>query len=78
MNALTIRLNDTIFDEIKIRAKKLNISRSEYIRKSIENMNTKLKQEERRSKILNASKLIKKDSMNVNSDFSKVECDPKI
>ena len=77
MSALTVRLPLKVVDEVNHRAKKLHITRSEYIRKSIENMNKRLQQQERKDKITKASKLVRKESMIVNSEFSKVEYDPK-
>ena len=77
MSALTVRLPNNVIDEVNSRAKKLHITRSEYIRKSIENMNKKLQQQERKDRIIRASKLVRKESMIVNSEFSKVEYEPK-
>ena len=77
MSALTVRLPNNVIDEVNNRAKKLHITRSEYIRKSIENMNKELQQQERKDRIIKASKLVRKESMIVNSEFSKVEYEPK-
>jgi len=77
MSALTVRLPHQVIDEVDNRAKKLHITRSEYIRKSIENMNKQLQQEERKDKFIRISKLVRKESMVVNSEFSKVEHEPK-
>ena len=40
-------------------------------------MNKKLQQQERKDRIIRASKLVRKESMIVNSEFSKVEYEPK-
>lgn len=77
MSALTVRLPNNVIDEVNSRAKKLRITRSEYVRKSIENMNKKLQQQERKDRIIGASKLVRKESMIVNYEFSKVEYEPK-
>lgn len=77
MSALTIRLENEVIDEVNNRAKKLHITRSEYIRKSIENMNKKLQQQERKSQFIRVSKLVRRESMIVNAEFAKVEYDPK-
>lgn len=47
-SALTVRLSDKIVHEVDIKAKKLRISRSEYIRKSIELMNKGMNQQEKK------------------------------
>ena len=77
MSALTVRLSNNVIDEVNNRAKKLHITRSEYIRKSIDNMNKKLQQQERKDKFTRVSKLVRKESMVVNSEFSKVEYESK-
>jgi metal-responsive CopG/Arc/MetJ family transcriptional regulator len=77
MSALTVRLPNNVIDEVNSRAKKLHITRSEYIRQSIENMNKKLQQKERKDRFIKASKLVRKESIIVNAEFSKVEYEPK-
>ncbi len=77
MSALTIRLTNQVIDEVNNRAKKLRITRSEYIRESIKSMNKKLQQQERKDRFIRVSKLVRKESMLVNSEFSKVEYEPK-
>jgi len=77
MSALTVRLPNKVIDEVNNRARKLHITRSEYVRKSIENMNKELQQQERKARFIRASKLVRRESMIINSEFSKVEYDPK-
>jgi metal-responsive CopG/Arc/MetJ family transcriptional regulator len=77
MSALTFRLPHQVIDEVDYRAKKLHITRSEYIRKSIENMNKKLQQQERKDRFFRVSNLVRKESMIINSEFEKVEHEPK-
>ncbi len=77
MSALTVRLPNKVIDEINNRAKKLHITRSEYIRKSIENMNAMLKQQERRDRFAKISKMVREESMSINSEFSKIEHEPE-
>jgi metal-responsive CopG/Arc/MetJ family transcriptional regulator len=77
MSALTLRLPHQVIDEVDHRAKKLHITRSEYIRKSIENMNKELQQQERKDRFFRVSNLVRKESMIINSEFSKVDYEPK-
>jgi metal-responsive CopG/Arc/MetJ family transcriptional regulator len=77
MSALTFRLPHQVIDEVDYLAKKLYITRSEYIRKSIENMNKKLQQQERKDRFFRVSNLVRKESMIINSEFAKVEYEPK-
>ena len=78
MSALTVRLPEKVVSEVDMRAQKLHITRSEYIRKSIENMNENLRLQERRNKLMNASKKVKKESMAVNAEFAEVEDDENL
>lgn len=75
MSAITLRLSDRTLSEIDNRSKNLHITRSEYIRKSIATMNKLLKKEELKAKFVKTSKLVRKESMLVNSEFSKTEYD---
>ena len=77
MSALTIRLPDTIVDEIDKRAEKLHITRSEYVRKSIESMNKKMYEKERKEKLVKASRKVREESMVVNPEFGEFENDPE-
>ena len=77
MSAITIRLPDKTLSEIDNRSKNMRITRSEYIRKSISNMNKLLKKEDLKNKFAKASKLVRKESMLINSEFSKIEYDPE-
>ncbi len=78
MSALTIRLPDKVMNEVDKRAQKLHITRSEYIRKSIESMNKRMQEEESRANLIETSKRVRKESMIINSEFSKVDHDPEI
>ena len=51
MSALTVRLPNNVIDEVNSRAKKLHITRSEYIRKSIENDNLEKAQKNKYQKL---------------------------
>lgn len=75
MSALTIRLPDNIFSEVKTRAKELHISRSEYIRKAIEVMNASLKEKDKKARLIAASKRVRENSMEINAEFEKVRYD---
>lgn len=77
MSALTVRLPDEVINEVNKKAQKLHISRSEYIRKSIEYMNKKINEQERVSRLAESSKRVRKESMVINLEFSKVEYDPE-
>lgn len=73
MSVLTVRLpNDTI-NELDIIIKKLHISRSEYVRRSIEQMNESLYNKERKARLAAISNRVRAESMFINSEFDKIE-----
>jgi Arc/MetJ-type ribon-helix-helix transcriptional regulator len=78
MSALALRLPDPLLDEISAIAIRLHISRSEYIRKSIEFMNKSIREEERKARLTEASKRVRDQSMVINAEFAEVEYDPKV
>lgn len=77
MSALTVRLPDDLAEEMAKRAQKLHISRSQYIRKSIENMNKNLYELERKEKLFAINMRTRKESIKINSEFSDIEHDPE-
>ena len=77
MSSLTIRLPDKVLSEIDQRAQELNLSRTAYIKKSIEHMNKEIKENERKKRLIEVSKRVRKESMLVNSEFSQIEYDPE-
>jgi len=77
MSSLTIRLPEKMLHEIDEKAQKLHMSRTVYIRKSIEHMNRSLQENEKRVRLVEASKRVRKESMLVNSEFDQIEHDPK-
>jgi Arc/MetJ-type ribon-helix-helix transcriptional regulator len=77
MSALTIRVPEETINEIKKRSKKLHITRSEYVRKSIEIMNKQFADQERRERMIQISKKVREESMVVNAEFEKIEHDIK-
>ena len=76
MSALTIRLPNNLSVELNKIVTTLHISRSEYIRRSIEAMNKHIKEEERKKQLILASHKVRNESMVVNKEFSKIENDP--
>ena len=77
MSTITIRLPERVMNTVKIRAHELHISRGEYIRNSIEEMNKILSKKEKELRLINASQMVRKDSIRVNLEFSEIENDPE-
>jgi len=77
MSSLTIRLPEKVLKEVDKRAQSLHMSRTIYIRKSIEAMNTNIQENERKNRLAEVSKRVREESMSVNSEFARIENDPK-
>lgn len=56
-----------------MKAKVLRISRNEYIKKFIKNMDKELYDQERKIKLTKISKRVRKESTIINSEFSRIE-----
>jgi metal-responsive CopG/Arc/MetJ family transcriptional regulator len=76
MTTISIRLPDNVLDEVDKIVKDLNVPRTAYLRQAILSMNSKVKEERRRARVIKLSKRVRKESMRVNAEFSEVEHDP--
>ena len=76
MTTISIRLPEDILSEVDQIAKDLEVPRTAYLRRAILSMNSKIKEDRRRARIMNLSRRVRKESMRVNAEFSKVEHDP--
>lgn len=77
MSALvSVRLDDQLFKEMKLKAHDLHLTQTDYIRRAIVHMNHDLEAHERNEKLRQASLLVREDSMRVNAEFSRIEYDP--
>ena len=73
MSLVTIRISQELMNKTNQIARSLKVSRNEYIRKSILTMNESIKQQELRAQLTKSSKLVRKNSMQVNKDFDEIE-----
>jgi len=76
MTTISIRLPDNVLDEVDRIVKDLNVPRTVYLRQAILSMNSKVKEERRRTRVMKLSKRVRKESMRINAEFSEVEHDP--
>ena len=76
MTTISIRLPDNVLNEVDKIAKDLNVPRTVYLRQAILSMNSKVKEERRRTRVMKLSKRVRKESMRINAEFSEVEHDP--
>ena len=76
MTTISIRLPDDILNEVDKIAKDLNVPRTAYLRQAILSMNSKVKEDRRRVRVMKLSKRVRRESMRINAEFSEVEHDP--
>jgi len=77
MSVISIRLSAELLHELDDRAHALHVPRTVYIRKAIEHMNDEVLHTERKQQLIQASLRVRKESMCINKEFSKIEHDPK-
>ena len=76
MTTISIRIQDDVLSEVDKIARELNVPRTEYLRRAILAMNRKVSEDKRRTRIMKLSNRVRKESMQVNAEFSGVEHDP--
>ncbi len=75
MTMISIYLPDKLLLEIDNMAKVSHMSREEYIRWAIENMNHEIMARERAQQLKKASLRVRKQSMRINKEFDRIEHD---
>jgi len=73
MTTISIRLPNDMLNEVDKIAKDLNVPRTAYLRQAILSMNSKVKEDRRRARIMEVSRRVRNESMRVNAEFSEVE-----
>jgi metal-responsive CopG/Arc/MetJ family transcriptional regulator len=76
MTTVSLRLPDTLIKEADKRARDLCIPRAEYIRRAIVALNAQVSAEQRRRRIMEASRRVRGESMRVNAEFDAIEDAP--
>ncbi len=76
MTTVSIRMPDNLLKEADKRACELRIPRAEYIRRAIESLNSEVVAEQRRRRIMEASRRVREESMRVNAEFAAIEDAP--
>ena len=76
MTTISIRLPDDMLNEVDKIAKDLKVPRTAYLRQAILSMNSKVKEDRRRARVMKLSRRVRKESMRINAEFSEVENGP--
>ena len=77
MEAISLKLPESLLEESRRNAQALKISRAEYMRRAIERMNREARAELRARRLAAASRRVRSESMKVNAEFAAVERDPE-
>ena len=76
MTTVSLRLPGTLIKEADKRARDLHVPRAEYIRRAIVALNAQVMAEQRRRRIMEASRRVRGESMRVNAEFEAGEYAP--
>jgi len=76
MTAISLRLPDDLIVEADRRARDLHLPRAEYIRRAIAAQNAQVLAEQRRQRMMKASRQVRGESMLVNAEFAAIEDAP--
>ena len=77
MSTISLRLPDDLMRETKSHAVALHLSQTEYIRNAIEHMNAEITRQQQKQRLIKASLRVRKESMRINAEFSRIEHDPE-
>jgi len=75
MPTISLRIPEALLDEVSHLAGARHLPRSEYIRRALDRMNRETESEIRRRRIADASRRVRKTSMDVNAEFDVIEYD---
>ena len=76
MTTISLRLPDDLVKDADLCARALRIPRAEYIRRAIVVLNAQGVAEQRRRRMMDASKRVRGESMRVNAEFDAIESAP--
>jgi len=76
MGAISLKLPDELVQASGEYARALCLSRAEYIRRAIEQMNRQTRLQLRATRLAEVSRRVRDESMRVNAEFAAVEQDP--
>ncbi len=76
MTTLSLRLPDELLHDVDAFARQMHIPRAEYVRKALEQMNMAVAAQRRRTRLMETSRKVRAESMDVNAEFSRIENAP--
>ncbi|MBV8056454.1 MAG: ribbon-helix-helix protein, CopG family [Deltaproteobacteria bacterium] len=76
MEAISLKLPESLLKECGRHARALGIPRAEYIRRALERMNREGAAQNRAARLAQASKKVRRESMRINAEFARIERAP--
>jgi len=76
MESISLKLSEDLLETSDRCARALGIPRAEYIRRAIERMNREAEARNRAERMAASSRKVRKESMRVNAEFTRIEQDP--
>jgi len=76
MEAISLKLPESLLKESGRHARTLGIPRAEYIRRALERMNREVAAQNRAAMLAQASKKVRRQSMRINAEFARIEREP--
>ncbi len=76
MEAISLKLPGALLKESGRHAHALGISRAEYVRRALERMNREVAAQTRAARLAQVSKKVRRESMRINAEFARIECEP--
>lgn len=76
MSIISLRIDEELLAEATRQAKALHLSKTEYLRRAVAEMNEKVAHALQRQRLQAASRKVRKESMRINREFAGIEGDP--
>lgn len=76
MEAISLKLPEQLLRASRRYAQAFRLSRAEYLRRAIERMNKESEAQLRAKRMTAASLKVRRQSLDVNAEFSRIESDP--
>ncbi len=78
MKAISLKLPEDVVEASRRCADSLHLSMAAYIRRAVERMNRQTQASHRASRLAEASKKVRKESLRVNREFAVIERGPAV
>ncbi len=76
MGTISMRIDEELLSEMDRQAKALHLTKSEYLRRAINEMREKVARDLGRQRLQEASRKVRRESMRINREFAEFEDAP--